>query len=129
MPQNWIPTFSKITHGILKDCFDALDILGVPQSRIIDICAKLLDSPNNNISSLINKPRNLRKSAERSLIKSEENGYLVFNRFYQNSEVVQPLEVVGVSLARRGVSFDLLRLILAGKTLPTDFNHFNFNNA
>ena len=73
LPQNWIPTFSKITYGILKDCFDALDILGVPQSRIIDICAKLLDSPNNNISSLINIPRNLRKSAERSLIKNEEN--------------------------------------------------------
>ena len=34
LPQNWVPTSSKITYGIFKDCFDALDILGLPQSRI-----------------------------------------------------------------------------------------------
>ena len=129
LPQNWIPTSSKITHGILKDCFDALDTLGLPQSRIIDICAILLDSSDNNVSSLIEKPSNLRKSVERSLMKNEANKNLVFDRFYPDPELVQPLEVVDVSLARRGVSFDLLRLILEGKTLPIDFNHFNFNNA
>ena len=62
-------------------------------------------------------------------MKNEANRNLVFDTFYPDPELVQPLEVVGVSLARRGVSFDLLRLILEGKTLPIDFNHFNFNNA
>ena len=55
MPPNWDITCSKVTFGLLKTLFEQLEILCIPQSNIIQICAKLCDKSEDAISKTINK--------------------------------------------------------------------------
>ena len=63
LPLNRNPETSKVTYGILSDCFSSLEKLGVSQSNIITICATLSNLPKKDVSDIIkNKPSNLKRS-------------------------------------------------------------------
>ena len=62
MPPNWDITCSKVAFGLLKTIFEQLEILSIPQSKIIQICAKLCDKSEDAISKTINKVSNFKQN-------------------------------------------------------------------
>ena len=87
LPLNWNPETSKVTYGILSDCFSSLEKLGVSQSNIITICATLSNLPKKDVSDIIkNKPSNLKRSVLSFLAKDPENFKVIFDKFYQQGK-------------------------------------------
>ena len=124
LPINWNPETSKVTYGILRDCFCSLEKLGVSQSNIVAICAKLSNLPKQAISDIIkNKPSNLKRSVSSFLAKDAKNFNVVFDKFYQ--QVQSGLEPIGLSLSSHNITLSFFQNIVdGGYFLPQIFVHF-----
>ena len=128
LPLNWNPETSKVTYGILRDCFCSLEKLGVSQSNIVTICAKLSNLPKQAISDIIkNKPSNLKRSVSSFLAKDPKNFEVVFDKFYQ--QVQSGLESIESSLSSHNITLSFLQNIVdGGYCLPPNFCTFLLTN-
>eukprot|EP00112_Aurelia_sp_Birch-Aquarium-sp1_P013961 Seg299.3 transcript_id=Seg299.3/GoldUCD/mRNA.D3Y31 product="hypothetical protein" protein_id=Seg299.3/GoldUCD/D3Y31 len=130
LPLNWNPETSKVTYGILSDCFSSLEKLCVSQSNIVTICAMLCNLPEKDIFDIIkNKPSNLKRSVSSFLAKDPDNFKVVFDKFTNNDR--DGLEPIGPSLSSHNISLSFLQDIVnnkGGYCLPPNFCTFLPNN-